>query len=211
MKGFKGFNKGLICKEKQYRENEIFTEEKAEPCKSGMHFCENPFNVLSYYEYVNINGNVPELNEFAEVEALEEVLTDDNEKYTTTKLKIVAKLSIHSFVNAFVEFTLSKIKKEDTATNTGDMSAATNTGYRSAATNTGYRSAATVKGKESIAVAWGYKSVARGVMGCYLVLAERDDKGVLLNAKMVKVDGEKVKENTYYKLVNNELEEVQNE
>ena len=75
MKGYKGYNKGLICRGKQYAENTVFEEENAEICKSGMHFCENPFDVLEHYGYVN---NKAELNEFTEVEALGDCLTDDN-------------------------------------------------------------------------------------------------------------------------------------
>ena len=88
MKGYKGFEKGLICRGKQYAENTVFEEETAAICKSGMHFCENPFDVLGYYGYVNNNA---ELNEFAEVEALDECQTDDGEKFCTKKLKIGAK------------------------------------------------------------------------------------------------------------------------
>lgn len=64
MKGYKGFNKGLICRGKQYAENTIFEENTAEICNSGMHFCENPFDVLEHYGFVNDNG---EINEFIEV------------------------------------------------------------------------------------------------------------------------------------------------
>lgn len=43
MKGYKGFYPGLICEpnsehKKQYAENTVYEEEKAECCKSGMHF-----------------------------------------------------------------------------------------------------------------------------------------------------------------------------
>ena len=132
MKGYKGYNKGLICRGKQYAENTVFEEENAEICKSGMHFCENPFDVLEYYGYVNDKA---ELNEFTEVEALGDCLTNDNKKYTTKKLKIGSKLSIAGFCKAFVDFTFSKINwKNSAATNTDYMSAATNTGNRSAAT-----------------------------------------------------------------------------
>ena len=44
MKGYKGFSKGLVCRGKQYAENTVFEEDDAKICKSGMHFCENPFN-----------------------------------------------------------------------------------------------------------------------------------------------------------------------
>lgn len=46
MKGYKGFNKDLACRGKRYAENTVFEEETAEICKSGMHFCKNPFDVL---------------------------------------------------------------------------------------------------------------------------------------------------------------------
>ena len=105
MKGYKGFEPGLICRGKQYAENTVFEEEEAEICSYGMHFCENPFDVLDYYGFTNDTGD---FNEFAEVEALEEVKTDDNRKFCTKKLKIGAKLSISKFINACVDFAIEK-------------------------------------------------------------------------------------------------------
>ena len=105
MKGYKGFSTGLICKGKQYAENTVFEEDKAEICNSGMHFCENPLDVLDYYGFVDNNG---EFNVFAEVEALDEAKTDDNKKYCTTKLKVGAKLSFAGFVKACIDFVLEK-------------------------------------------------------------------------------------------------------
>ena len=158
MKGYKGFGKGLICRGKQYAENEVFEEENAVICNSGMHFCENPFDVLDYYGYVNDNA---ELNEFAEVEALDECKTDDNRKFCTKKLKVGAKIGISGLVNAFIDFTFKRADfKNAAATNTGNMSAATNTGNKSAATNTGDMSAATNTGNKSAATNTGNKSAA---------------------------------------------------
>nr|DAG49063.1 MAG TPA: hypothetical protein [Caudoviricetes sp.] len=227
--GYKAFNPGMICRGKQYEENAVFEEPEAKICNTGMHYCKNPFDVLEHYGFVNDNA---EINEFAEVEALADEKTDDGRKFCTTKLKIGAKLSIHNFVNAFVEFTLKRTNGESAATNTGDRSAATNTGdqsaatntgycsaatntgdrsaatntgYRSAATNTGYCSAATNTGKDGVAVSWGRRGKARGEKGCYLVLAEYDDSNNLVCAKMEKVDGERIKENTFYTLKNGEF------
>ena len=154
MKGYKGFEKGLICRGKQYAENTVFEEDSAVICKKGMHFCENPFDVLCYYGFVGDNA---ELNEFAEVESLDECVTDDNTKFSTTKLKIGKKIGIDGLCKAFVDFTLSKIYLDDkSATNTGDWSVATNTGDRSAALNAGDNSAATVEGNESFAISTGF-------------------------------------------------------
>ena len=101
------------------------------------------------------------------------------------------------------------------ATNTGDCSAATNTGYYSAATNTGNRSAATVEGKESIAIATGIEGRAKGSLGCYIVLAEwyRDEceSWHIKHVQSAKVDGEKIKADTFYALKNGEFVEVSND
>ena len=95
LKGYKAFKKGLVCdptgnKPFQYAENTVFEqEESAEICHRGFHFCKNPLGVLDYYPLVNEKG---EMTEFAEVEALDECFTDDNEKYCTKKIKIGAKI-----------------------------------------------------------------------------------------------------------------------
>ena len=163
MKGYKGFNKDLTCRGKQYAENTVFEEETAKICESGMHFCANPFDVLNYYGFVNDNA---ELNEFAEVEALDDCKTDDNKKYTTKKLKIGAKIGVSGLIKAFVDVTLSKVKTEKAATNTGYRSAATNTGNYSAATNTGNYSAATNTGNYSATTNTGNYSAATNTGDC---------------------------------------------
>ena len=121
MKGYKAFKKGLICKDKQYKENTIFEEEKAEICKAGLHFCKEPLEVLEYYPLVDENGNI---SEFAEVEALDEAKTDDNKKYCTKKLKIGAKISFAKLVGTSLNFDYEKtIQNQDEATETNIYSA----------------------------------------------------------------------------------------
>ena len=97
------------------------------------------------------------------------------------------------------------------ATNTGDYSAATNTGDRSAATNTGNKSAAIVEGKESIALATGIKSKAKGKIGCFIVLTEWkeiNNEYHIVDIKSAKVDGENIKEDTFYMLKDGKFVEV---
>ena len=109
MKGYKGFRKGLICKDKQYAENTIFEESEANICVNGMHFCKNPMDVLDYYPLIDNNG---EMCEFSEVEALDETLTNDEKKYCTKKLKIGARLSLAEFIRASFDVTYRQIKEE---------------------------------------------------------------------------------------------------
>ena len=66
-------------------------------------------------------------------------------------------------------------------------------------------------------MAWGYHGKAKGVIDSYLVLADWEgdesnywtqDLWTLKGAKMVRVDGEKIKENTWYTMKNGEFVEA---
>ena len=107
---------------------------------------------------------------------------------------------------------------------TGDYGASSATGNCGASSATGYKGASSANDPESVAVAWGYKGKAMGVLGSHIVLAEwkyigskEDDKydkaeqeaWEFVGAKMFRVDGEKVKPNTWYRLENGELLEVE--
>ena len=97
IKGYKGFNKDMTCKGKQYKENTDYEENGTGICNAGvMHFCKNPWDVLNYYPMVNEEG---EISEFAEVEAKGNVYEKDD-KSATTKLHIGAKLGLKGFVKA---------------------------------------------------------------------------------------------------------------
>ena len=116
LKGYKGFKQGLICRDKQYKENTVFEEDKAIVCSKGMHFCTNPFDVLDHYELVNDDGS---FNEYTEVEAMADSLTDDDKKYCTTKLKIGVRLGFAGFIKACVNFLIEKTSFQQDDINSG--------------------------------------------------------------------------------------------
>lgn len=199
MKGFKGFGKGLVCRGKKYKENKVFEEEAAEICKSGMHFCKNPFDVLDYYDLVNADGS---FNEFAEVEALDECLTDDNKKYCTKKLKIGAKLSFRGFVNACVEFIFEKTKIEEM-----DEEDSAQIG------SSGNYAQITSEGEDSVICCAGHNSIVRAKKGSWITLSEWErslekDRWIPKCVKTKFVDGEKIKADTFYRLENGKFVEV---
>ena len=110
------------------------------------------------------------------------------------------------------------------ASNSGDNGAASNSGYKGAATNSGDNGVATnsgdwgaaeTSGKHSIAMSVGCNSKARGALGTWIVLAERDEwngEGCpIKDVKAFKVDGEQVKADTWYMLKNGVLTETGNE
>lgn len=143
VKGYKAFKKGMICKDKVYKENATYEETGNEICKPGvMRFCENPFDVLNYYPLVDDNGDIAE---FAEVEAQGNVYKE-NDKSATNKLHIGAKLSFKGFIKACIDFNLEKTKIE---TNLGATRAS------------GDYSKLAASGNGSVVMAAGYNSIAR--------------------------------------------------
>ena len=123
MKGYKGFEKGLVCRGKQYAENTVFEEDNAVVCKSGMHYCENPLDVLDYYPLLNDNA---ELNEFCEVETLDKPVTYDNKKKKKKKLKIGIKLSFNAFVKAAIDFVFEKTQEDNSSGNFAKLASSGN-------------------------------------------------------------------------------------
>ena len=204
MKGYKGFGPGLVCLGKQYAENTVFEEDDAKICQKGMHFCERPLDVLQYYPPCDENGN---LNEFCEVEALGESHTDDDVKYCTKKLKIGAKIGIVGLVNAEVEYIKEQINR------TPKKLKSVNSGDRSSAVNSGDSSSAVNSGKEGVAISLGIDSKAKAELGGWIVVCEWEykDDGEYhrIGLRAAQVDGETIKADTWYKLVDGEFVEQQ--
>lgn len=95
-----------------------------------------------------------------------------------------------------------------TAVSTGSQSHV-EVGNLSVAISTGMYSTARATGKESIAIATGNHSGAAGNLGDWIVLTEYECViNSIKEVKAFKVDGEKVKPNTFYKLVDGEPVEI---
>ena len=234
MKGYKAFNKGLICRGKQYAENTVFEEEEAKICHSGMHFCKEPLEVMNYYPLVDDDGN---MCEFAEVEALDKVYTDDNKKYCTKKLKIGAKIDFPKLVQASVSFDFEKETKikstsKDSAQigssgdyakigssgnsaqigssgdyakigSSGNSAQIGSSGNSAQIGSSGYYAKINSTGKNAVVMCAGDGSVASAKVGSWITLAEwKTINGVYtpVCVKTEQVDGERIKEDTYYKL-----------
>ena len=212
MKGYKGFEPGLICRGKQYAENTVFEEEEAKICSYGMHFCENPFDVLDYYGFTNDNGD---FNEFAEVEALDEEKTNDNRKFCTKKLKIGAKLSISKFINACVDFAIEKTSTciADNKISSGNSAKIGSSGDFAQIGSSGNFAKIGSSGKDCVICCAGHNSVVKAKKGSWITLAEWEyskekERYIPKCVKTEFVDGERIKEDTLYKLIDGEFVEV---
>lgn len=205
MKGYKAFKKGLVCKGKQYAENTVFEEPEAVVCRKGMHYCHEPLAVLGYYDLVDDDGNIPE---FAEVEPLEEELTDDGTKFCTRKLKIGGKISLAGLIKAQSEYVkeIADSKQGNGATLAGGYRATLAGG--NGAKLAGGNGAKLAGGDGAILVA-GRGSVAKAKKGSLIVLAERGKDGNVCDFCAKIVDGDEIKEDVFYRLDNGTLKEVE--
>ena len=108
---------------------------------------------------------------------------------------------------------------------TGNYGASSATGNCGASSATGYRGASSVSDPTGVAVAWGHEARAKGCLGAHLILSDwryigekysdgdykypyRVESWELAGAKLVIVDGEKIKADTYYRCINGEIVEV---
>lgn len=210
MKAYKGFDKDLKCRDFQYEIGKTYEEPTADLCKSGFHACERPLDVFNYYAPAK-------MSRYCEVD-LDDVdgrKDSDGMKRCGKKIAVKAEIGIAGLVKAQIQYV-----KEHTTTKHTDPEQAT-AGYRGAAT-AGYLGAATA-GDSGAATARGSVSVGengcglvrsddakiKGGMGAILVIAVEENYSFNIKEwKAVVVDGETVKANTWYKLINGQLVEV---
>ena len=189
--GVKAFEKGMKCKDMQYAENSEFTHNgEIEICRSGLHYCENPLDVLNYYDLCN--------SDFAEVvEHGEEKQThSEDSKVCTNRIKIGAKLDLKAFIKVSFDFLWEKCKDIDS----GNYSNQASSGNYSQQASSGYNSKHEATGNNSVIAAIGINSIIKAKKGCWITLAEYDSNGIILYVKSAKIDGKKLKADTWYKL-----------
>ena len=211
MKAYKGFDKDLKCRGFQYEVGKEYEEGGAELCRKGFHACENPLDTFRYYS--------PTDSRYCEVDVDDNgERNSDDTKICGKRIKIGAEIGLKGVINAGVRFVLDKCEsateehasgESGNAAASGESGNAAASGVRGTAAVTGLYGKASAIGNQCVAVAWGQDSLARGSVGNWLLVSERDGDGNIIDAKIVRVDGEAVKENTWYTLQNGEILEVE--
>ena len=218
IKAYKAFDKDLSCRGFKYEVGKEYEETgDIKACEKGFHACPYPLDVFGYY--------TPAGSRFCEVEQSGKIDDSESDKVCSSKIRIGAELDIRGLVKAAVSYVKERCTNECNAkpgkpATAGDSGAAT-AGNRGAATAGNYgaatagdRGAATARGKAStgfngLSVARGSNVQVKGGIGAILVIAEeRGDTYDIVDWKAVLVDGEVVKANTWYRLENGELVEV---
>ena len=181
---YKGMDKNMQCRGMQYAVGEEFTVDgEIECCGNGLHACERPLDVLSYYAP---GGG----SRYFRVTQSGDLARDgDNSKVASRKMRVDAEIGIPGLVKAHIEYVKAHTTTEHTdpeRATAGDCGAATSRGRASV-------------GENGIASARCSRPMAKGGIGAVLVLArERDDNYDLLCWNSAVVDGKTIKANTWY-------------
>ena len=143
MKGFKGFDRDLKCRDMQYEVGKTLTHKGTlSLCNSGLHFCEHPLDTWSYYAP---QGE----NRYAEVDAdgVSDQIGDDTKRVARSVI-VRAEINIPALLKAAVEFVFNKVKSSPTASattgnyadsaTTGDSAHSATTGSYARSATTGY-------------------------------------------------------------------------
>ena len=210
IKAYKAFDKDLSCRGFKYEVGKEYEETgDIKACKKGFHACPYPLDVFGYY--------APARSRFCEVEQSGQIDDSESDKVCSSKIRIDAELDIRGLVKAAVSFVKERCTNECNAEPgkpaTAGYSGAATAGDRGAAT-AGDSGAATARGKAStgsngLSVARGKNVRVKGGIGAILVIAEEgEDSYDIVDWKAVVVDGEVVKADTWYRLENGELVEV---
>lgn len=202
---YKGFDKNLKCRDFQYevgKEYEIDGE--IECCRHGFHACENPLEVWDYYEMIG--------SRFAQVEQSGTIDREaSSTKVCSSHIRIKAELKLADIINLGVEWlkditSPSKTKINNALNDNGGDSAQIG--------SSGYSAQIDSTGEDSVIMCAGLNSKAKAKIGSWITLAEwklDDTKGrcVPICVKTEYVDGERIKSDTWYQLIDGEFKEVQ--
>ena len=194
LKTYKAFDKDLSCRGFKYEVGKEYEETgDIKACEKGFHACPYPLDVFGYY--------APAGSRFCEVEQSGKIDGSESDKVCSSKIRIGAELDIRGLVKAAVSFVKERCTNECNAepgkpATAGDYGAATARGKASTGSN-------------GLSMARGNNVQVKGGIGAILVIAEEgEDTYDIVDWKAVVVDGEIVKADTWYRLENGELVEV---
>lgn len=199
---YKGMDSKMQCRGMQYAVGKEFSVDgDIECCGNGLHACERPLDVFGYY--------APGTGaRYFRVEQSGDMARDGSDsKVASRKMRVDAEIGIHGLAKAHIEYVKAHTTTEHTdpeCATAGDYGAAT-AGYYGAATSRGSASV----GANGIACARGNNVRVKGGLGAILVIAEEQPTDYnIAHWKAVEVDGETVKADTWYRLVDGKLVEA---
>ena len=230
VKAYKGFDSELKCRDFQYEVGKEYEMEgEIDCCHRGFHACESPLEVLRYYFLDKYAG----FRRFCEVEQSGKMDKEDNgsTKIASSKIKIKAELKFTDLIKLGVEWIQEKTRNSKDKNDNGGYSARIGSSGDSAQIGSSGDSAQigssgdyarigssgdsariNATGEDSVICCAGIDAKARAKKGSWITLSEwkynkEKDIYVPVCVKTEQVDGERIKEDTWYQLKDGEFVE----
>ena len=154
---YKAFNADFTCRSFQYEVGKTYTHGGViSMCTAGFHACENPLDVLNYYNLCD--------SRFAVVELSGEILTHDEEdsKLCAATLHVRAELKFPDFVKTAVQYLIEACKPKDgesserVMSSSGDGAQLASSGYYAQLASSGDRAQLASSGDRAQLASSGY-------------------------------------------------------
>ena len=204
---YKGFDENLCCRGFQYEIGKEYVHEgEIDCCENGFHACTNPFDVLDYYE---ADGK----NRYCEVEQSGSIKTGNGDsKQASSKIKIKAEIGMAGLFKAGVEWIKEKTNPVPIIAETKDEND-NPSGNSAQIGSSGDSAQIESTGEYSVICCAGNNSMAKAKKGSWITLSEwkyskEKKRNIPVCVKTEYVDGERIKEDTWYRLVDGEFQEV---
>ena len=214
VKYYKGFNRDMTCRGFQYKEGETYTTDEAKLCQSGFHACENPLDCFGYY---NPNESVYHEVELSDVSNEK---SNDDTKVVAKQIKVGAELSVRDLCKAHFAFVKSKTvtseQGKDKANLVGKNCSSLSARNWSSLSAQDWSSlsaqdeSSLSAGRDCVLAA--FNSMAKAGIGSLIALAKREWRGgryEVVDFAAGIVDGENIKEDTWYTVKDGKLVEVE--
>ena len=202
---YKAFQADFTCRSFQYEVGKTYTHDgDIRMCRAGFHACENPLDVLNYYNLCD--------SRFAVVELCGEILTHDEEdsKLCAATLHVRAELKFPDFVKAAVQWVIDACKPKGGESServmsssgtgaqlassgygaklassgdgaqlasSGDGAQLASSGYGAQLASSGDGAKLASSGENGVICSSGWNAHAKGKAGTWVSLAEFDEDG----------------------------------
>ena len=218
---YKGFDENLCCNGFQYKVGEEY-EHKGEIicCENGFHACTNPLDLLVHYP-ANMHNRFCEVEQYGTIDHSGSI-------QASSKIKIKREIGIDGLFRAAVEWWIneetnpSRIVEENLSNDFYEDSAKiSSSGRGSQIGSSGKHVKITLCGnpakicsteEDSVICCSGETPIVKAKKGSWITLSERlyseeKKQNIPVCVKIEFVDGERIKEDAWYKLIDGEFVE----
>ena len=238
IKAFKAFNKDFQCRDFQFEVGKTYEESEASLCNRGFHACENPLDTLNYYDLCESKFAEVELEATdekqkddskrvgkkisikAELSLKDFIKASIEYLFDTTKSKedsgnyaqLASSGNSAQLASSGDYAQLASSGDYAKLASSGDYAKLASSGDSAKLASSGDSAQLASSGDDSVLMCAGHNGKAKAKKGSWITLSEwavKDGKVKPIFVKTEQVDGERIKEDVYYRLENGQFVEVE--